>query len=407
MVCSRCSTENVAGAHFCSRCGEHLFAPEGRRAHYAADPHEPVATVSVTSTLMPHAAGGRHHTYRLAILVGLAIAIAATASGLLSFGIVAAALVVPVVYVLYLYDVDVWEDEPLTAVLLTVVLTAILAVGFTYLWREVIFPSTRLPRTVINQSYRAEDLLVLCLFVPAGVVLLGQVGPVLLSRRPKFDELFDGLVFGVVAGVTFAAFETLVSYHSLITDLPVHVKNVDGAFWVTIMLVAGIVKPLVYGTTLGLVGARYTGVGPGTNGFRGRYGAALVEAFVALVAYQSGLYLLSRIEGTGGTVLGALWGAVLASVLLLRLRVVLHDALLEEAIEAVRSGVPAPATTQGTGYCPNCHMPLFDGSLFCVRCGMSVQAMSKAVQAYNLERAPNAVAAGTPRRGSAGGEGTR
>ena len=49
-----------------------------------------------------------------------------------------AALAIPVVYVVYLYDVNLWEDEPIPVVALAFGLTGLLAALFTLLWTRLV-----------------------------------------------------------------------------------------------------------------------------------------------------------------------------------------------------------------------------------------------------------------------------
>ena len=52
--------------------------------------------------------------------------------------------------------------------------------------------------------------------VPIVGEAIRQVGPVLLASRPEFDDLMDGLTFGVISGVAYACFDTIVRYWDLL-----------------------------------------------------------------------------------------------------------------------------------------------------------------------------------------------
>ena len=105
-----------------------------RRQSFALQPGEPVASFNVVSSLMPLASGSAPQTYRWALGLGILIPVVAGALGFLAFAFVAAALVVPAVYVVYMYDVNQWEDQPLGVVLGAIGAAAALGVGFTFLW---------------------------------------------------------------------------------------------------------------------------------------------------------------------------------------------------------------------------------------------------------------------------------
>ncbi len=66
---------------------------------------------------MPLASGSAPQTYRWALGLGILIPVVAGALGFLAFAFVAAAVVVPAIYVVYMYDVNQWEDQPIGVVL--------------------------------------------------------------------------------------------------------------------------------------------------------------------------------------------------------------------------------------------------------------------------------------------------
>jgi RsiW-degrading membrane proteinase PrsW (M82 family) len=314
----------------------------------------------------------------------LAFPLIAAAVGSLPFALVTAAFVVPVVYIVYLYDVDAWEDRPIPVILLAFGAGGVLALLFTTLWREVIFRDDfRVLTSAISGTVRLKDLMILCLLVPVVGEVLREAGPIALLRQRRFDDLLDGITFGVTSGVAFAAFETLVEYRAVIVNGPARSGHLNAALWVSIVLTQALIKPLVYGTATGLACAAFSGIGEGYDGFKPKYFAAFGQAIIANIAFQLGLYLFGLVEGTAGAVLGMLWGVVVAGVLLLRTRYTLHSALLEAALQSTRAGSATRHATRDSGYCSHCHMPLADGSLFCVSCGNSVRAQSKTVQTFN------------------------
>ena len=92
-----------------------------------------------------------------------------------------------------------------------------------------------------------------------------------------------------------------------------------------------IVKALVYGTATGLAVAAFSGRGEGYDGFTGHYFRELIFAMLSLVVYWGGVRLLSYADY--GLWLGLVWGVLVLAFLILRIRVVLHTALLEVALE--------------------------------------------------------------------------
>ena len=105
-----------AGARFDPVTGAELSSGAAaggeRRQSYALQPGEPVASFNLVTSLMPLASGTSPQTYRWALGLGILIPVVAGALGFLAFAFVAAAVVVPAIYVVYMYDVNQWEDQP-------------------------------------------------------------------------------------------------------------------------------------------------------------------------------------------------------------------------------------------------------------------------------------------------------
>lgn len=71
--------------------------------------------------------------------------------------------------------------------------------------------------TVGGSGFNLTGFLIAALLVPIVGELIRQVGPVLLASRPEFDDLMDGLAFGVISGVAYATADTLVKNWGLLT----------------------------------------------------------------------------------------------------------------------------------------------------------------------------------------------
>ena len=380
--------ELPAGARFDPVSGALLGADAGgggeRKQSFALQPGEPVASFNVVSALMPLASGSAPQTYRWALGLGILIPVVAGALGFLAFAFVAAALVVPAVYVVYMYDVNQWEDQPVGVVLGAIGAAAALGVGFTFLWHAGILGDDLAPVDVdgTDSGIRWTSFLVLVLLVPIVSEVLKEVGPILLARMPAFDDMIDGLTFGVAAGAAFAAAETIVVNRGLFSTFG-HVDSPNAGFWVSLIMSAAVVKPIVYGAATGIAVASFSGLGAGYDGFKPAYFRGLAEALAANILFQGGLFFAARNEGTTGAVMGLVWGALIAAALVVRLRYLLHYAVLEAALEAASTGAELKDAARGTAYCPSCEMPLMAGANFCVVCGTSVRAGSKVTRARN------------------------
>src|ERR1044072_3801337 len=209
----------------------------GRRESFARQPGEPVASFNVVSSLMPLASGTAPQTYRWALGLGILIPVVAGALGFLAFAFVAAALVAPAVYVVYMYDVNQWEDQPVGVVLGAIGAAAALAVGFTFLWHAGLLGNDLATVDFDGNGaggIRWTSLVVLVFLVPVVGGRLKQVGPILLARLPAFDDMIDGLTFGVAAGAAFAAAETIVAYWSVFTSGELHTTQGVGN-WIPVI----------------------------------------------------------------------------------------------------------------------------------------------------------------------------
>ena len=130
MQCPRCRAELPEVAHFCHVCGQDQRSADlTRRKSFAAKPDEPVASFALISSIMPRGAGQRPQTYRIALTIALVVALVAAIFGAMPIAVLVAAFAVPVVYIVYIYDVNLWEDEPLLVTGLAFLLTGALTVA--------------------------------------------------------------------------------------------------------------------------------------------------------------------------------------------------------------------------------------------------------------------------------------
>lgn len=386
MQCPRCGAHVPEVAHFCHSCGQDLRTPDvARRKSFAVKPDEPVASFALVSTIMPRGAGERPQTYRLALTIALTAALIAAIFGALPIAVLIAAFAVPIVYIVYVYDVNLWEDEPLPVTALAFLLTGALAAIFLVVLKNFGLLTSASPVAgpggIILGGVTIPGLLVAALLVPILGELIRQVGPVLLARRPEFDDLMDGLTFGIISGVAYATADTLVRHWSAITGGFVGVT--DPGTWASLIFLEGFVKPLVIGTATGIACAEFSGLGAGYDGFSSRYLRGVLEAVLANVAYSGGIYLLGQVtEPTLRVILQLLWALLILAVLIIRVRNVLHHGLMEAALEAsARKGVGPHEGVGDEGrldFCPSCEMPLLQHSAFCTACGTAVRTRAKA-----------------------------
>jgi hypothetical protein len=213
--------------------------------------------------------------------------------------------------------------------------------------------------------------------------VLKQVGPLWLSTRARFNDLLDAVTFGVAAGAAFAAAETIALNHTLILGGTSRFAHVNAALWISLVVTTGLLKPVIYGAATGIALARFSGLGEGYDGFKVGYWRGLAEAIGINIAFQLGLYFAGLLGGTVGVMLGLVWALVIAGAVIIRLRLVLHTALLEEALDhAVMQSIPTSAS-RDIAFCSECELPLLHEASFCIACGTSVRAASKVTRRAN------------------------
>jgi RsiW-degrading membrane proteinase PrsW (M82 family) len=275
---------------------------------------------------------------------------------------VLAALVVPLLYVAYIHHADVHEGEPLIVVGSTVLGGALLGVALAALTRAYL---GRLALTQLIATSQGAPPLSLVLLLGVTLPLVSELvklsGPLFLRRWPRFrNEVMDGAVFGVAAGVGFAAGSTLVNYWSIIRGGYVPLGGAGLSDWAATLVGLAIIRPLVQGTTSALIGA---GIWAASLR-RGDVLLPIAAGFGGAVIYSLGeLLLLSR----GTLVVLALQGVLLALLLTL-LRRTIHQALLLDARALGLEG--------GVLVCQSCRQST-EARVFCTHCGTALRAQPK------------------------------
>jgi hypothetical protein len=390
-------------ASYCYRCGTSLRAGDARRtASYAVQSAEGVTQFALISTVMPHTSRRSADNYRWAMILAAVLILATTALGLLPIAIAAAAFLVPLSYLVYIDDVNLWEEAPTAVVVGLFVATGALAVLVSMFFFEWVFDGqwasfaggTRSHGGIDSMSFPA--LLIFAVLLPVVAEVAKNVFAVLLAARPQFDDMIDGLTFGVAAGTSYAAFETCVVYSSVFTAQDF--RTTSGiATWLVVVANVMVVKSLIYGTATGIAVASFSGKGEGYDGFTPAYFANFGLAVGANVLYWLGVRLMAYLPF--GNALGLVWGFVILAALVIKIRMMLQVALLEAAVEAaaVGDGSDDRRSTFVETFCPECENVLLANASFCIVCGTSVRSSSRqARRAMGMPSVPVAVGAAPP-----------
>ncbi len=378
MTCPTCSAENPEVAHFCHRCGSSMRGGSARAGTYAVQSAEGVNQLALISTIMPHTSRRTADGYRWALIASAVMILGATFLGLLPIAITSAALLVPIAYLFYIREVNLWEDAPLKVVVGLFLVTGALAVLVTMTFFHWVFDgewASVLLSTVGGGGIDAVPiggLLIFAVLLPLVAEVVKNLTACMLARLPQFDDMIDALTFGVASGTAYAAAETLVLFAPVFTAD--EFRTTTGlATWTVVVVNLMVVKTLVYGTATGISVASFSGKGEGCDGFTGRFVRGFAFAAAANIVYWLGIRLLALLPF--GQALGLLWGFVVLAVLVVRVRVVMQAALLEAAVEdAATDG--AKRSTTGESFCPECENMVLPDSQFCSVCGASVRATS-------------------------------
>lgn len=355
--CHHCGALVPVGS-FCGNCGAHLAerAGGGARLHaFAAAPDEHVGHATVISTLFPHLSHHHAHAFRQVFVAGLAVTVILAALRLYAPATIVAALLLPVLYLLYLYEVEVYEHEPLLVIAATFVLGAALGAGFTLLVGH---------ETSAGLAGNRQGVVISGVLIPLVAQLLMVACPLLLLSRTHFDETLDGLTFGVATALGFTMASVIAGFWYVLTA-PLQGSALSSED-ILRLLRAGVIVALVNASTTGMISAAIWTLRHRRS--RGRHlapwrrlPATAAIAFGAQIVLGVVSYYVSSLLG-----LVILW-AVAAVLLLIWLRVLLHHALLDEGAEHLIGEASA---------CAECHR-LVPTMLFCPACGVARSAAPK------------------------------
>ena len=351
MTCPSCEADVPAGRH-CIRCGADLAS-----AHqgFGANPKERAGLPYLVSTLFPALPRADMRAFRFVLGGGAVLVTALTLAGLFPLALTSAALLVPILTALYLWDVDVYEDQPWRVVGLTVGIGALAGVALG-LVSETGLEGLRSGR---------EDLLIGGVVIPLAAQLLALAGPIaLLLPRARFNDVLDGATFGAVSAAALTAAMALTRGVSLLGD-GLRPEG-DTGEWLLRLAGLAVGAPVLAMCAAGGAAASlwvrfraplpdHTALGPLAHP-----AVAMPLAAALVVAGATTQILLP----------GWLWLIVLAvldAIGLLWLRRVIHTGLRQQALEQQ----PGPPET-----CPECGVAT-PKHAYCGNCGTARSALPK------------------------------
>jgi ribosomal protein L32 len=360
--CNQCGNE-VPRLEYCIRCGDPLsdeYNAEGRAAardRFAAAPNEPVRTIAFVSTLFPQLPRAEMRMFRIAFLAGAGIILVLTLLGLYPVALISAAVLVPLLMIMYVYVVDIYEDEPLSIVGATMVWGAAAGIVYALVLRAI--PSSAGFGALDPGTVALNGILLPLL---EGVLMIA--GPLFLLPQRRFNDVLDGATFGAASAVAFTG------THLIVQSLPLMAAGLrpagDASAWVVQLISLGILQPVI------AAGA----IGSATAAFWLRYRAPVTDrhalgAFgmpvVAVLAAAALLVAAGLIKVILPLVPATILLALIAAAALVWLRQTLHLGLSQESREI---------TVDRSIVCPNCGHQTPEHT-FCGHCGISLRALPR------------------------------
>ena len=270
-----------------------------------------------------------------------------------------ASLGLPLLFLLYMRETNVFRDVPRRTLLLTAALGIGLGIGWVLLTGAIVARSYGVP---LGAGIAADRIAREGLGIPVGSMLLMLV-PVVVVRllRPPTRESMDGFMIGALGALAFTAAATLTRLApQFATGMVARARPVSSL--IVEAGIRGIAVPLTAAAVGGLIGAALWFTRPPNKAHQhASYVRAALAGFAAavLAVYAAlGLVDVAHIP----QLLQLAIHLTVAAVALLLLRLGLHLALLHEAHDEIHSDEPV--------LCPHCNHVVPDMA-FCPACGVA------------------------------------
>jgi hypothetical protein len=376
--CRVCQTDVPAG-EFCGLCGAHLTpqrgdGPNWLRIHaFGAAPNEHLLQPALTSSLFPHLPQRSFRPFRVALAVVFVVLVAAALLRMPALLIALAALGLPLLFVLYLQEVDAHRDVPIVTLLLTAALGIGLGIGWVMLTGTMVARSYGVGLGTGIAGYR---MLREGIGVPIGGLILMLVPAVVVRLvRPGDREALDGFMIGALGALTFTAAATITRLAPQFATGLVN-RNRPMMGLLVEAGIRGLAVPVMAAAAGGLLGAMlWFHRPPSKVGQRQGFVRLVLALFtIAVLALYAGLGLLDVLRVP--QMLQLVVYLAVAAIAVFVLRVGLHLALLHEEHDEIRAGEPI--------VCAHCGHVVPDMA-FCPACGVAMRASSRSSRAVRRE----------------------
>jgi hypothetical protein len=326
------------------------------------NPAEHVLHPSPASLLFPHLPQEQSVSFRLALLV---VSVALVLAGYLRLSgasVALAAAAVPVLFLTFLIDVEVFTHRPWLTLVITGGTGAVLGVIWALLTGRYISQTELLNAT--GAGAPVGRILAVAVLFPLLAQILMLMGPLALRGLRVYDECLDGFAAGAASAMGFVLTSTLVNLFPEVQTGPTAVPG--DVFSAVIALIHGLIVPLIWSGTTGLVSAAiWLRSGPTRPIARGGWstGYPFVGAVAAVAQVGLGFAAVYVQHVTSALLIYCGIGLALLFVS----RFSLHYMLLSEA---------ADPAVEGEAICAHCGHLVPRGA-FCPNCGGAMRATPK------------------------------
>jgi hypothetical protein len=315
----------------------------------------------VISTFFPHLPERNALPFRIALLFGVALLVVLGATGFTGPSIAAAALFLPLLYLVYLFEVDVYGDESPLAIASLFGLGIIVGLGWAWL------TSSAVTQTVVQgttMGLTTSDVIRFGILIPLAAQVLMFAISLAVYWRHQYNEMLDGFASGVAAALGFTLAVTIFNLwpdlsHGMFSSTPTLDRTL-------IVVGRGLLVPFISASATGLLsGALWLRRNRARSSQVYGWSTSLTFLVPLIVLLWVVLGLVNLFVMSIPIVVAVY--TVAAVLLLLLVRVALHHMLLAEAVK-VRIG---PDTV-----CFHCHS-LVPRMAFCEMCGVATRATPK------------------------------
>jgi hypothetical protein len=389
MQCQVCQTDVPAG-EFCGLCGDFLTEKRGngpswlRLRAYGADPGEHLLRPSLASSLFPQLPHRSRRPFQMALVVVLLALVTFATLRMPAALISVASLGLPLLFLMYMRETNVFRDVPRRTLLLTTALGIGLGIGWVLLTGAIVARSYGVP---LGAGIAAGRIAREGLGIPVGSMVL-MLAPAVVVRllRPPTRESMDGFIIGALGALAFTAAATLTRLApQFATGMVARARPVSSL--IVEAGIRGVAVPITAACLGGLIGAALWFTRPPNkihqHGSFVRAALAGIAAAVLAVYAALGVVDVAHIP----QILQLTIHLAVSAVALLLLRLGLHLALLHEAQDEIHSGEPV--------LCPHCNHVVPDMA-FCPACGVATHASSRFSRRERRETRPTRAGADAP-----------